>query len=39
MLVAGVILTAALAVIGITAIRVTSADYDAGMPQSQHVHR
>ena len=39
MLVAGVSLTAALAVIGITAIRVTSADYDAGMPQSQHVHR
>jgi hypothetical protein len=39
MLIAVVILTAAVAVVGITAIRVTSADYDAGVPESQQVHR
>jgi hypothetical protein len=33
MLIAAVILTAALAVIGITVIRVMSADYDAGVPE------
>jgi hypothetical protein len=39
MLIAAVILTAALAVLGITAIRVTSADYDTGVPQSQQAYR
>jgi hypothetical protein len=39
MLIAVVILTAAVAVVGITAIRVASADYDAGVPESQQVHR
>jgi hypothetical protein len=39
MLIAAVILTAALAVVGITVIRVTSADYDAGVSGSQQVHR
>jgi hypothetical protein len=39
MLIAAVILTAALAVVGITVIRVTSADYDAGVPGSQQAHR
>jgi hypothetical protein len=39
MLIAAVILTAALAVIGITAVRVTSAGYDAGVPALQQVHR
>jgi hypothetical protein len=39
MLIAAVILIAALAVVGITVIRVTSADYDAGVSGSQQVHR
>ena len=39
MLIAAVILTAALAVIGITVMRVTSADYDAGVPEFQQAHR
>jgi hypothetical protein len=39
MLIAAVILTAALAVIGITAIQVTSADHDAGESGSQQAHR
>ena len=39
MLIAAVILIAALAVVGITVIRVTSADYDAGVPESQQAHR
>jgi hypothetical protein len=39
MLIAAVILTAALAVVGITVIRVTSADYDAGVAGSQQAHR
>jgi hypothetical protein len=39
MLIAAVILTAALAVVGITVIRVTSADYGAGVPGSQQAHR
>jgi len=39
MLIAVVILIAALAVVGITVIRVTSADYDAGVSGSQQVHR
>jgi hypothetical protein len=39
LLIAAVILTAALAVVGITVIRVTSADYDARVPGSQQVHR
>jgi hypothetical protein len=39
MVIAGVIMTVALLVIGLTAMRVTSADYDAGWhtsPQVQH---
>jgi hypothetical protein len=39
MIIAAVILTAALAVVGITVIRVTSADYDAGVSGSQQAHR
>jgi hypothetical protein len=39
MLIAAVILIAALAVVGITVIRVTSADYDAGVSGSQQAHR
>ncbi|HEY6687335.1 MAG TPA: hypothetical protein VI094_14120 [Propionibacteriaceae bacterium] len=39
MLIAAVILTAALAVTGITVVRVTSADYDAGVPEFQQTHR
>jgi hypothetical protein len=39
MLIAAVILTAALAVIGITVIRVTSADNAAGVPEFQQAHR
>ena len=39
MLIAAVILTAALAVIGITAIQVTSADYDTGLHELQRVDR
>jgi hypothetical protein len=39
MLIAAVILTAALAVVGITVIRVTSADPDAGVSGSQQAHR
>jgi hypothetical protein len=39
MLMAAVILTAAVAVIGITAVRVTSADYDAGSQRSQQARR
>ena len=37
-LIAAVILTAALAVIGMTAVRVTSADYNARSQQSQQAH-
>jgi hypothetical protein len=39
MVIAGVIMTVALLVIGLTAVRVTSTDYDAGLhtsPQVQH---
>jgi hypothetical protein len=39
MVIVGVIMTVALLVIGLTAMRVTSADYDAGLhtsPQNQH---
>ena len=39
MLIAAVILTAALAVIGITAIQVTSADYGTGLHELQRVDR
>jgi hypothetical protein len=39
MLIAAMILTAALAVIGITVVRVTSADYAAGVPEFQQAHR
>ena len=39
MLIAAVILTAALSVIGITAIQVTSADYDTGLHELQGVDR
>ena len=39
MLMVGVILTVAVAVIGITAVRVTSADYDAGSQRSQQARR
>jgi hypothetical protein len=39
MLMAAVIMTAAVAVIGITAVRVTSADYDAGSQRSQQARR
>jgi hypothetical protein len=40
MLIAIVILAVAVAVVGITAIRVTSAaNYDAGVSESQQVHR
>jgi hypothetical protein len=39
MLIAAVILTAALAVIGITVIRVTSTDNAAGVPEFQQAHR
>jgi hypothetical protein len=39
MIIAAVILTAALAVVGITVIRVTSADYDASVSGSQQAHR
>jgi hypothetical protein len=38
MVLAAVILTVALAVIGITAVRVTGADYDAGSQESQQAH-
>jgi hypothetical protein len=38
MLIAAVILTTALVVIGITAVRVTSADYNARLQQSQPAH-
>ena len=37
MVVAGVIMAVALVVIGLTAMRVTSADYDAGSPTSPQV--
>ena len=37
MAIAGVIMTVALLVIGLTAMRVTSADYDAGLPTSPQV--
>ena len=36
MVIAAMILTVALAVIGLTAVRVTSADHGAGMHGSQH---
>ena len=39
MLIAAVIFTAALAVIGITAMEVTSADYDTGLHDLQRVDR
>jgi hypothetical protein len=39
MLIAVVILTVAVAVIGITAVRVTSADYDTGSQRSQQAPR
>jgi hypothetical protein len=38
MVLAAVILTAALAVIGMTAVRVTGVDYDAGSQGSQQAH-
>jgi hypothetical protein len=38
-LLVAVILTAALIVIGVTALRVTSADYDAGLHESRLVQR
>jgi hypothetical protein len=38
MVLAAVILTAALTVIGITAVRVTGADYDASSQASQQAH-
>jgi hypothetical protein len=35
MAIAAIILTAAVVVVGLTAVRVTSSDYDPGLQQSQ----